>query len=146
MNMYICVCVNIYIYIFHTYGNLLEWFTGWVQQSLTVNRKSKNLVVARSHEAGCLSWSSVCAKVPKKQAPMPVQDWMSWQGEDKQMNKPFFFPCSYIGFQQKGCPRLKVFPPASRTGLKMFIIQLHYLEQRPVVFPPQDPEHKRSGL
>ena len=37
-----------------------------IQQALAVDEKSKNLVVAQSHKAECLSWSSVCAGVPKR--------------------------------------------------------------------------------
>lgn len=44
-----------------------------IQQPLVVKRKSKNLAVVQSLEAGCLSRSSVCAGILRKRAPVPVK-------------------------------------------------------------------------
>lgn len=55
---------NIYVYIKGIYWNDLQAAVQLMQQWLAVNRKSKNPVVAQSHKAGCLSWSSIYAGIP----------------------------------------------------------------------------------
>ena len=83
-----------------------------VQQRLSVNGKSKNLVVAQSHEAGCLRWSSVCAGVMNRQAPVPVKEWMCGQCKGRRRTDPPLFHWPYLGFQAEGVAQNKaVFPP-----------------------------------
>ena len=81
------------LYIKGSYWNDLQSAVQLTQQWATVNGKSKDLVVAQSHEAGCFSWSS------RRQ--------MCWQVSKSSMEEAFLLPLSYVGFQQKLRPRLQ---------------------------------------
>jgi hypothetical protein len=83
MYVYICVYIYIHTHIYtHTerggksYWNDLQAAVQLIQQWAAVTGKPKNLVAAQSHKARCLSWSPVYDRIPKKQAPMPVKEWM----------------------------------------------------------------------
>ena len=60
MCVFVCVCVLC------VRENLLDDLQTAVQHWLVVNAKSKNLVGARSHEAGRLRWSSVRVGIAKR--------------------------------------------------------------------------------
>jgi hypothetical protein len=67
-----------------------------------VNRKSKNLEVAQSHEAKCLSWSSVQAGILKK---VPTDVLASKCKLAK--NKPFLLPLSFCRPPAEGVAQIK---------------------------------------
>ena len=70
-----------------------------------MNSKSKNLTVAQSHEARCFTWSSVSARILKKQVPTDV---LASKCKQAKKSEPSFFHCPPEGLQQKVWPRLKV--------------------------------------
>ena len=55
--MFFYIYINIYKHTYRIYWNDLQAAVQLIQQWLTVNGKSKNLVVAQSHKAGYLSWT-----------------------------------------------------------------------------------------
>ena len=59
-----------------------------------MDRKSKNLVDAKTQEASCLSWSSV--------------EVMASKCKQSKLSDASFLQCPYVDFQQKVWPRLKV--------------------------------------
>lgn len=65
-------------------------------------RKLKNLEVHQSYKVRGLSWSSVYSGIPTKQTPMPVMEWMCWQGDSNQGNsKSCLLLCPYKCCQQE---------------------------------------------
>ena len=60
------------LYVKGIYWNDLQSAVQPTQQWAAMDGKSKNLVVAHSHEDGCLSWSSVEAGILKKWVPTDV--------------------------------------------------------------------------
>jgi hypothetical protein len=57
-------------------------------------------------DAGCLSWSLVYARTPKKYILVPVKDGLANESESKQAkSKPAFFYVLSIDCQQKVWPK-----------------------------------------
>lgn len=79
-----------------------------VQSSYSSVRGQSKKLVVQSHKAGCLSWSSVSAGIPKVQIPMSVKKWMCQQGKcTKVMSKIFLLPCPYTDVQKTVWLQLK---------------------------------------
>jgi len=79
-----------------------------------VDGKSKNLVVARSHEVRCFSWSSVQAGSLKKRV---LTDVLAGKYQQVKKSESSFFQCPYVGLQQKVWPRVKVCTTITGSGI-----------------------------
>jgi len=74
-------------------GCLLECFTGCGLATSTMTVQPQKVQKTRSssvHEAECLSWSSVYARIVKKWASMPVKEWTCQQGQAGKEQAAFF--------------------------------------------------------
>jgi hypothetical protein len=80
-----------------------------------MKRRRKNAVVVQSTRLG-LSWSSVYARILRKQMVRPVKEWTCWQGERNQTEQGLpslvslqRFPAEGITQVKGGVSQLKVY-------------------------------------